>query len=548
MKFIRRPDLDPHTRIHIVRLAWLHQGVYGKMTQIAKSYQISRTFLYQLLLMANLQLETLFSDEKLLFQKDHQHLDQLLLLLRLEGKCSLLSISAILKALEYHPNSVGYLSQFFQSAGQMLPSTLLMPSKKLVFYLSDEIFALHVPILLTIDARSTTILNIELASDRSAETWRAHFDTLTEHQFCSLGMASDRGLGLVAGYQAACDMALWVADYFHEFRDLFEVLHQLERKAYAAIVKEHDAAQKFAHAKGESNLAKRLQQYDTAHHACEQAIALYDQLAILLHLLREALYLCSPHGRLRTVANVCSELRLLLEMIADLDCAAITKTLKPIYTHIDDIVVPFKQVEAIATALRAVVPHDALEFLVLAWHHAHCVYQAGSKQKAYHQRERDFWLACAEGLLGDAFDTLKALVFDQLDSIVRASSLVEMVNSLIRPYLNSCKGQITQETLNLIMFYHNHRRYKSGKRQGKAPLELLIGKSLEAPWWELLLQQVNTEPGVTDPGTVPSRPPLHLVVNNDAGTDRQTMARGQAIVNPTGAAENHRCQQGSEAA
>jgi len=26
------------------------------------------------------------------------------------------------------------------------------------------------------------------------------------------------------------------------------------------------------------------------------------------------------------------------------------------------------------------------------------------------------------------------------------------------------------------MFYHNHRRYKSGKRQGKAPLELLTGK------------------------------------------------------------------------
>ena len=74
-----------------------------------------------------------------LFQKDHRHLDQLLLLLRLEGKCSLLSISSILKALEYYPNSVGYLSQFFHSAGQMLPSTLVMPSKTLVFYLSDEI-------------------------------------------------------------------------------------------------------------------------------------------------------------------------------------------------------------------------------------------------------------------------------------------------------------------------------------------------------------------------------------------------------------------------
>ena len=35
MKFIRRPDLDPQTRIHIVMLAWLHQGLYGKMTEIA---------------------------------------------------------------------------------------------------------------------------------------------------------------------------------------------------------------------------------------------------------------------------------------------------------------------------------------------------------------------------------------------------------------------------------------------------------------------------------------------------------------------------------
>ena len=548
MKFIRRADLDPQTRIHIVMLAWLHQGVYGKMTEIAKCYQISRTFLYQLLFMANLHLETLFSDEKLLFQKDHQHFEHLLLLLRLEGKCSLLSMAAILKALDYQPNAVGYLSQFFHSAGQTLPSTLVMPSKTFVFYLSDEIFAIHTPILVTIDARSTTILNIELASDRSADTWRAHFEALEDHQFFSLGMASDRGLGLVAGYRAACDMVLWVADYFHEFRDLFEVLHQLERKAYTAIDKAYDAAQKFDRAKSEANLAKRLQQYDTAHHACEQAIALYDQLAILLHLLREALHVCSPHGRLRTREGVRAELTLLFEMIAELDCAAITTTLKPLQKHLDDLVAPFAQAEATDAELRAVVPHEACEFLVLAWHHEHLFYQSGSKPKRYHQRERDIWLACAEGLLGDEFDTLKALVFDKLDAIVRASSLVEMVNSLIRPYLNSCKGQITQATLNLIMFYHNHRRYKSGKRHGKAPIELLTGKPLEAPWWELLRQQINPEQGVIDHSTLPSRPPLHLVVHNDGWMDRQAMAPGQARGDPLGASENDRRQQDSEAA
>ena len=98
MKFTRRPDLDPQTRIHIVMLAGLHQGVYGKMTQIANYYRISRAFLYQLLLAANLQLEVLFSDEKLLFHKDHEHFEHLLLLLRLEGNCSLLALVNFLAA------------------------------------------------------------------------------------------------------------------------------------------------------------------------------------------------------------------------------------------------------------------------------------------------------------------------------------------------------------------------------------------------------------------------------------------------------------------
>jgi len=451
MKFVRRPDLDLQTRIKIVNLAWLYQGVYGKMTAIARQYQISRTLLYRLLGMAKVQLEALFSGEKCLVQNDQRHFAPLLFLLRLEGHCSLLSMAAILQALDYHPHSVGFLSQFFHKAGQALPSTLVRPAQTWVFYLSDEIFALDKPILITIDAHSTSILKIDLATDRSAETWRAHFAALEQHHFMSLGMASDRGTGLVAGYQAACDMALWVADYFHEVRDLYEVLHQLERKAYAAMDKEYEAARTFANAKSEAHLRKRLAYYDTAHRTCEQAMALYDQCALLLHLLREALHLCSPQGRLRTPAHVRSELLLLFAMMDALDSAAMRKTLTSLRLHLDDLVVPFQHAEAIDAELRALVPHEALDFLVLAWHHDHFVHQAGSKTKGSHQRERDFWRACAAGLLGDAFDTLNALVVDKLDSIIRASSLVEMVNGLIRPYLNSCKGQITQETLNLII-------------------------------------------------------------------------------------------------
>ncbi len=68
MKFTRRRDLDPQTRIEIVKDVWINQGIYGKMTQIAQAYHISRTFLDQLSWAASYHLEDLFSDPTHLVQ------------------------------------------------------------------------------------------------------------------------------------------------------------------------------------------------------------------------------------------------------------------------------------------------------------------------------------------------------------------------------------------------------------------------------------------------------------------------------------------------
>ena len=73
-------------------------------------------------------------------------------------------------------------------------------------------------------------------------------------------------------------------------------------------------------------------------------------------------------------------------------------------------------------------------------------------------------LELATGYLQEDYDNIKENVYGQLDQIVQSSALVECINSIIRPYLNNSKNQITQETLNLIMHYHNHRRYTDGKR------------------------------------------------------------------------------------
>ena len=41
------------------------------------------------------------------------------------------------------------------------------------------------------------------------------------------------------------------------------------------------------------------------------------------------------------------------------------------------------------------------------------------------------------------------------------------------------------------MFYHNHRVFKRGKRQGQAPVEILTGQKLQKSWIDLLMDKVE---------------------------------------------------------
>ncbi|MCP4399228.1 MAG: hypothetical protein GY801_18240 [bacterium] len=75
-------------------------------------------------------------------------------------------------------------------------------------------------------------------------------------------------------------------------------------------------------------------------------------------------------------------------------------------------------------------------------------------------------------------------------------SFLECINSILRPYLNTCRNQVSQEFLNLLMFYHNHRRYRAGKRAKHTPMELLTGQPQTADWLELLCEDIEQkQPG-----------------------------------------------------
>ena len=80
-----------------------------------------------------------------------------------------------------------------------------------------------------------------------------------------------------------------------------------------------------------------------------------------------------------------------------------------------------------------------------------------------------------------------AEVQDLCDRVVRASSLVENLNSRLRTYF-FLRRQLGKDYLTLLQFFLNHRRYlrsEDPSRVGKSPAELLTGEP-HAHWLELL--------------------------------------------------------------
>lgn len=214
----------------------------------------------------------------------------------------------------------------------------------------------------------------------------------------------------------------------------------------------------------------------------------------------------------------------------------LAKLLKPLRAHLGDIFVPFEQGASVHRDLVDLMPEPMVDAVVLAWHHDHLSYQCHGKKQHAHQQQSQPWLDCAEGLLDEQCEPRKVLVFAKLDAVVKASSLVAMVHALLRPSLKSGKGHITQETLNLIMFYPNHRRYKGGRRQGKAPIEILTGATLQGDWVELLMQHKRE---ASAEACEASRSVLKLVPSHPGQTSPPQTSPDQAICEPSAGCDLH---------
>ena len=501
MKFMRRSDLTLDVRINIALEALTNLGTYGLITGLAETYNVSRTFIYTLiygtLVALYVQLNSvLYPGCPVTVRKTVA--DKEILIQRLEGNSSIESISHIMSYHNIYPSSVGYISQCLASYGNRLPNTIeISASEKvnIVVWLNDEIFASNQPILLTVEPKSLAILRIQLAEKRDAQTWEKHFSQLQQHGFYPAILGSDRGKGIVKACQDKFPDVDFRPDTFHDVRGLYRAIHgTLQKRAYDAITQEYKSETALACAISINVQAKRLLSYSEAKEQAKKAIDIYDNASYLLSEIREQLLFIDEQGRFRNPQSAQLNILTAIDLLTSLGDIKVLEEAYMFKSNLDELLGYMNTAQETYHELSAKITNqELLQTLCLAWRFEHKLYQNPAlAQKRYLTEMKDFALQYCQLLAGQNYSDYKEQVFCCLDNIIRASSLVETVNSIISPYLDTCKGQIAQGMLNLIMFYHNHRKFTHGKRKGKAPLERLTGQELKEHWVDILVDKAGS--------------------------------------------------------
>jgi hypothetical protein len=500
-KFIRRMDLTPLIRLQIGLTALLaqQQKQWGAISRLAREYLLSRTFVYLLALQVEQVGSAFFgrsTAEVPLSMKAVRLPYAYLLSLRLEGRCSLNAISAIMARFDLAWSSVGKLSETLNALGGALDNTISVPDGtiRLVVFASDEIFAGTQPILVTVDPQSSAILRIELVVRRRWEEWAQHWHCLSTNGCQAIYLVCDGGQALAKAQKVALSDVWLQPDTYHALAHrLGAWKSRLETRAYGAISTEYKRFKSLDSARSEAVITARIDGYVTARRQADAAIARYDDFVYLYDCLMEQLAIFDATGRLRDRSEAEAQMRAALDLLDTLGVKALNKAVAKTRRTLPELLQYFEVAKTVVPALIRELPIAPATFRLVCqayhWHTSGVTTKATDARHACTARER----ARLERAATDSWYTrdIQEHIYAQLDRIVQSSSMVECINSILRPYLDGTRNQVTQELLNLIMFYHNHRRYRAGKRSEKTPMELFTGQPQPEDWLDLLCDEVE---------------------------------------------------------
>lgn len=486
--YYRRKDISLPQRTEIALDLLSREGEYGVVTPLATTLGVSRTFLYHLKETARGALELALACGQpgrpplsSVIEADRNRFERGIVTLAAVGCCSIEQTQRVLNELLDIDCSVGYISGVLKQVEERAAkvNANLAPCRGLTVA-ADEIFDGSRPHLVLVEPDSLLIVELSCQDHRDSLTWGVTFLECDKRGMKIEQVVSDGAAGLKKGIAEAELGIVHQLDLFHTLWEALRVEKSLEREAYQAMKREAERFGVIASAKSERVFEKRYEQWEEAEGAVGKHISVYETYSWLVSELREGLEFVTARGCLRSAEEMEDLIGVVADLMREIPHPKVQAVADRLQRQKGELVKYLEPLQEKLAEFRVQVGDTELVRLCLQeWRLEKDATQKGKGKKVETcQGQLEQWEAA---VVKRARETVRWL----LGKVVRASSLVETVNSWLRPFLWRRKGN-GRGIYNLLKLCWNTHRFARGKRQGKTPLELAgieVGKD---DWLELV--------------------------------------------------------------
>jgi len=486
--YYRRPDISLAQRTHLALSLLGREGEYGVVTPLAATYDVSRTFLYNLRETARGALEMALAGGvpgrpalSSAIEVSQNRLARGIVTLATVGCCSIEQTQRVLGELLDVSCSVGYISGVLQTAEAhaQKANVNVIPSAGITLA-ADEIFDGDSPHLVLVEPQSLLILELSRQAHRDSLTWGVTFLECAKRGVKIERVVSDGAQGLKKGI-AETELGIeHQLDLFHTLWEALRVEKSLEREAYKAIRREAERFGVMDSAKSEKVFFKRYEQWEKAAEALEKQIEVYDTYSWLVSELREGVEFVTESGCLRSMEEMEALIGVVADLMRELPHLKVQGVADRLQRQKGELVKYLEPLQEQLAELRAQVGDGELVRL--------CLQEWRLEKEATQKGKRKGLETCKahiEQWEAQVVKRVRETVRWLLGKVVRASSLVETVNSWLRPFLWRRKGN-GRGIYNLLRLCWNTHRFFRGKRQGKTPMELAGIEVGTDDWLELV--------------------------------------------------------------
>jgi hypothetical protein len=485
MAYYRLSHIDLSTRIALGLQMLDSEREWGKVSELARQYGVSRKFLYEMAARARQSLQKALAPKQAGRKPQTTHLvvdgaflDRAVLVLATALPGSMRGIQMVLELLFGRHCAIGRLSETLQTYGEMARqynAQLIVPLP--VLGEVDEIFQGRQPCLTVVDGRSFLVLQLSAEQRRDATTWGVTFLELLERGVQFHDIASDGALGIQAGIRDAGLIVPLRSDLFHLLRKAYSITRHLEAEAYRAIETTELARSIELQAQEPKPRRGRPKSCKVSHVQAQQlesrAIECYDTWCWLFDELRQALQPFNARGELASSEEARQTLETVAVLLKSMDVSKVRSFARlKVLGHLEELIAPLAWLEETLAPYRIGLDAETEAFIVWAWHHRHSLN------------------IDVDDLTDVPADVVRAF-WSALELFHRASSLAESLHSWLRPHLRAHRG-MPNWLLPLLQLFWNHHTFQRGKRKGHSPIEL-AGVEQALSWTEVLDLLINRQ-------------------------------------------------------